>query len=173
MQVAIDDTGRVYLATYSRVWSRAPGAGWRREPVPFGRFFAFPEQDVLSIDASSAGRAVLAWSDGSIRGRSNIRWTTFASVRRPDGTWSRRVRLSRAPATAAITDGGTVYVAWPGRLGIRIGRKPAGQPWGRPRGLVGKRGTGAPLIGASSEGKALLTYTRGYFDGSLWAAWRP
>lgn len=174
MELAIDNTGRVYLMTYNRVWSRAPGTGWRREPVPFGKFVAFPEGEAFSIDSSSAGRAAVAWSHGRQTGRADIDWTTFASVRRTDGTWTPRVRLARRPApSTAITDRGTTYVAWSGRLGIRVARKPAGQPWGHPRGIVGKPQSVVPLIVVNPEGNALLAFQRGLSRSSLWAAWRP
>ena len=98
----------------------------------------------------------------------------FASVRGSDGSWTRRVRLSKSfGASAAITRGGTAYVAWPGAAGVRIARKPAGLPWSSPPAIVrSKVGRDVPKVVVNREGDALVAF-RGYPRSSLWAAWRP
>jgi hypothetical protein len=173
LELAVDAAGRVYLMNGVGIWSAAPGARWQREPVPGGDLDAF-DQFSFSIDAAAPGRAVAAWSQGVQTGRDTIDWTMYASVRRSDGTWTRRAHLANRPdPSAAISGEGTAFVAWSGDAGIRVARKVTGHQWSDPPAIVGQPESYAPRLAANRNGDALLVFRRPITRPSVWAAWRP
>lgn len=166
----VDDAGRALLMTGAGVWSAMPGRRWQRESVPGGNLAAFDPWSI-AIDASAPGRAAIVWEQGEQVSRTDIDFTMFASVRRLDGTWTRREYLSsRYPGSVGISGAGTSFATWSGRERIRVARKVSGKPW--TRGVpVGDR-PGGSLIAVNDAGTAILMFHRDS-PANLWASWRP
>jgi hypothetical protein len=104
--LAVDGTGRVYLATDEAVRARRPGQEWRRIAVPRGDWWS------ASIAAAGRGRAVVVFTGP---GRGQPDWEQAARVRRPRGGWT---RARFFPSTtnnpwihAAISRGGSAFVS--------------------------------------------------------------
>jgi hypothetical protein len=151
-EIAVDGTGRVYMATSGAVLSHRPAHRWRREPaVPDGVWH------FATIAAAGRGRAAVVFTGPGTSGDREV----VAAARRRSGAWSPPHLISdrHSVGRVAVAGNGTAFVAVSEAFDnsdVAVARFAPGRGW-RPPVRLGRGTEGTVVCGPDGNATALFS----------------